>query len=172
MTQKLKSNALEMAEADMRSGDYGLARQRLESHIAAKGYDADLMNRLGRISYDMHDPYNAGRHWIVSAAEGPEVDHSIAVFLRRAGTHPHQIGMQVLRAARLPSFAEYPPSVRTRIERLGLKSSFEGLCDRRSIQYPTNGAAKLITILVVIALIFVVGFIIIGLIAVGDWLWT
>ena len=169
MSRESKRNALQLAEDDLRAGDYGQARQRLEGYLASKGYDPQLMGRLGRISYEMHDLYNAGRHWLLSTAQGEEVDRSIQVFLKRAGTHPHQIGMQVLRTARLPSFSDYPAAVQERLNRLGLKDSFDGLLGRKQ-SYKVGKIGILFAGLFFLGMVLFLLLSIVGTIAVANWL--
>ena len=60
-------SALQRAEEDVKRGDYGLARQRLISYLHTKGYDAELLARIGRLCFDMHDLFQAGRYWLLSA---------------------------------------------------------------------------------------------------------
>lgn len=113
-------NAIKKAEGDIQRGDYGSARRRIESYIMVKGYDAELMAKLGQISFEMRDLFNAGRHWLVSTAEGEHVERAIQNFIESAGKHPNQIASEVLRAARLSSIEKYPALVQERLRRLGL----------------------------------------------------
>jgi len=112
--------ALERAERDIERGDYGLARLRLVSYLSTQGYDPDLLARLGRIAYDMHDPFAAGMYWLTSTAEGPEVEEAIAAFRRRSGHTPTQIVSQLPRMLRMAGIHAYPKIVQDRLFRLGL----------------------------------------------------
>jgi hypothetical protein len=113
-------SALERAEADIIAGNYGLARMRLESYVSSEGYDAALLSRIGQICYDMHDPFNAGRMWVVSPAQGEHVDRAIDFFLKSAHHDPRQAAGQILPGARRPSLDDYPPKVQERLRQLGL----------------------------------------------------
>lgn len=106
--------------ADINRGDYALARERLASHVNAKGYDAELLAKLGEISFEMHDHFSAGKFWLTSSAEGPDVELAIQTFVSRCGHDPHQIVSQLPRFARLKSMDGYPASATSRLERLKL----------------------------------------------------
>jgi hypothetical protein len=157
-------SALERAEADIASGDYGRARRRLESYVMAKGYDPELMTRLGQISYDMHDLFNAGRHWLLSTAQGVDVDRAIRAFLKLAGPHPHQIAMQVLRAARLPTISDYPDIVQMRLTRLKIADAFAvALTNPRKEEYRLGWKGRVLAVVFVIVLLAMCTFMIIGI---------
>ena len=116
----VRTSAIERAEDDLQQGDYGLARQRLTSYLSNQGYNADVLARIGRISYDMHDLFQAGRYWLLSSAEGDDVEDAVAQFVRNSGDEPRSIVSQLPRAARLPRLEDYPGVVQDRLRRLGL----------------------------------------------------
>ncbi len=116
----MRTSALERAEQDIERGDYGLARQRLTSYLSTRGYDPDVMARIGRISHDMHDMFQAGRFWLLSSAEGDAVDENVARFVRHAGSEPRAVVSQLPRAARLSRLEDYPAVVQERLRRHGL----------------------------------------------------
>lgn len=107
---------LQRVEEDLQRGDYKLAETRLSAHMNSKGYNAEMMARLGRIAHDMRDPFAAGKYWIVSTAEGPEVEAAINVFLQRCNKDPRQAASQVPRYARLKLLASYPLFVQARLQ--------------------------------------------------------
>jgi hypothetical protein len=111
----------ERVQRDLERGDHWLARQRLSSFLSAKGYDPDVLVRLGQISYEMHDAYEAGRMWLTSPPEGAHVEGAIRTFVARARHDPRQVALQLPRAARLPRLDDYPPVVQERLARLGLQ---------------------------------------------------
>ncbi len=108
---------------DRGNGDYGTALQRLLSHMASKGYDADLLAQAGQIAYEMHDLRQAGRLWLTSSAEGEHVDRAIEVALGKRRRDPRNTVSQLPRAARLPRVENYHPVARERVVRLGLQES-------------------------------------------------
>lgn len=116
-----KPSITERVEADLRAGDFASARSRLISHLNTCGYDAALVERVGRICADMHDPPEAGRFWLLADVEGPEVEAAIDRFLRNVQ------GCVTLR--RLPHFArrtplaDYPPRVRERLTSLNISEA-------------------------------------------------
>lgn len=76
---------------DIARGDLGMAKRRLGASLGSRGYDAVTLGKLGRVCWEMRDPYEAGRHWLLSTETGPEVDSAIKVFLDRNGRKPEQI---------------------------------------------------------------------------------
>ena len=165
-------SALERAEEDIRAGDYGRARRRLESYLSAKGYDADIMNRLGQISYDMHDLFNAGRHWLVGTMQGEHVDRSIDIFVRASGGKPQQIATQVVRAARLDSIEHYPEAVQQRLSRLNLGAALAAAAPKAAKKPEESGlAVKVIKLIVILVCLAGLCVFIAGLQTVYHWLW-
>lgn len=106
---------LQRVEDDLQRGDYKLAETRLSDYLRTKGYNPDLLARLGRIAHDMRDPCAAGKYWLVSNAEGAEVDASIDALVQRCGRNPRQLVSSVPRYARLKKFDDYPAIVRNRL---------------------------------------------------------
>ncbi len=164
-----KPNLTERIEADIAAGDYGLARQRLASHLGAKGYDAESLAKLGQISYDMHDRYQAGRFWLCASAEGDQVESAIAVFLKHAGKTPKQIVAQLPRYARAADLETYPEIVRVRLRRLNLEESITHSASAgQSRSAPPGEYAFVIGCLVVVLAVLTV--FVAGIIQVGKWL--
>jgi len=110
----------ERVQQDVARGDYGLARTRLLSHLQQQGYSADLLARIGRLSFDMHDLTNAGRYWLISNAEGPEVDAAVRAFADRCGCNAGNMVSQLPQAFRQKPMASYPPVVQARLGRFGI----------------------------------------------------
>lgn len=113
-------NAIERAKQDIEQGDLWLARQRLESYLGSKGYDADVLNLLGRISADMHCRFDAGRFWLMGTEESEEADFAIEEVFNRANRNRAQVVAFLPKAARLKSIEHYPEAVQKRLERLEL----------------------------------------------------
>lgn len=128
----------ERIDRDLANGNHWLARQRIESYLATKGYDADLLARAGRIAHDMHDDYNAGRLWLMSNATGPEVDRAIDVFMQYVGKNLQQAAWQLPRAARLVAKHDLPARVRQRLERLELEDPVAKARAGSGIDYPPS----------------------------------
>jgi hypothetical protein len=115
-------SAIDRARRDLERGDHWLARRRLASFLSTVGYDPDVVEELGQISYDMHDAYEAGRMWLTSLAEGDHVEHAINVFVEHAGRDARQVCGQLPRVVRLPMLEAYPEKVQDRLRRLGLNA--------------------------------------------------
>lgn len=116
-----RGNRLDVrVEQDLARGDFGMARTRLLSHLQQQGYSAGLLSRIGRISFDMHDLFNAGRYWLLSDAQGAEVDAAIAAFADRCGGIAGNMVAQLPQAFRKKPMASYPPPVQVRLRRLGV----------------------------------------------------
>lgn len=164
-------SALERAEADILAGNYGLARMRLESYVSSKGYDAALLSRIGQICYDMHDLFNAGRMWVVSPAQGEQVDRAIDFFLKAAHHDPRQAAGQLLPAARRPSLDDYPPKVRERLRQLGLAEAVtEGHRHKISITARKRAFRDRVAVVIFMAVVIVcVGSCIVGLKTIVSW---
>ncbi len=115
-----REEAVARARADIEHGDLGKARRRLKTTLRNLGYDPELISLLGKISHDMRDPFEAGRYWLCSTAEGEEVERDIATFVAQAGGKPESVRSQLPRALRLGSLDKYPPGVQERLRRLQL----------------------------------------------------
>jgi len=114
---------LDRIQRDIDQGDYALARDRLASHVNSKGYNPELLARLGRISHDMHDLFGAGKYWLLSSAEGEFVDAAIREFARRCGENRDQMVSQLPKTVRLHAIDDYPTHVRARLRHWQLESS-------------------------------------------------
>lgn len=117
-------NALERAERDIQQGDHWLARQRLTSYLATKGYDSAILEKLGQISWDMHDKYNAGCFWFTSDTEGEEVDEAISMFLNHAGSDAQQVVGNLPNFVRVRKLEDYPVVVQESLKQHGLEEAF------------------------------------------------
>lgn len=111
---------LERAQHDVERGDHWLALRRLECYVSSKGYDPQLLERIGRIAHGMHDAYTAGRWWLTSTATGGDVEAAIETFIAYAGRDPRQILRQLPKVVRLAYLGGYPQSVQQRLRKLGL----------------------------------------------------
>lgn len=159
--------AVERARRDVEQGRHWLARQRLGSYLVTNGYDPDILAMIGRISYEMHDEYDAGRMWLLSSAKGSEVERAIDTFLARAGKDPNQIVSQLPRSVRLRVLEQYPESIRSRIRRCGLAEAI--LWDPKQKagegDLPWYGTAIILIVLIFCLIVFFVG---VG--TVTDWI--
>lgn len=135
------SSARERAAEDCARGEYGRARQRLASLLASQGYDAELLAELGRICQRMGDTAEAGRYWLVSSAEGPEVDAAAAVFVRLHGARAAQVFSQLPARAR-KSLAAYPPAAQARLRAHGLEAFFAAHLERPPGRTATPAGAE------------------------------
>jgi len=145
---------LERVESDLCKRDYGLARVRLANHIASKGYDAELIRRLGQISFDMHDHFEAGRCWLMTPGKESHINAAIEEFVRRCNRDPSQIASQIPQWMRMRVFAEYPEEVQARLKSYGLESSIIRREPRRPRE-PTWEDTRIGHVVIMSLLIFV-----------------
>lgn len=162
----------ERIEKDIARGDFGLARERLLSHLHSKGYDPELLAQLGELCFEMHDLAAAGKYWLASSASGVEVDAAIELFVRRCGGIPEHTAAQLPRFIRLKSLNDYPASVRERLERVGL---LEAIQVRARLDKPRSRTMmKSTEWIVMIIAIIVIGCAavscIIGVGQIGNWI--
>ena len=119
-----RENLNERVQQDVVRGDLGMARTRLLSLLQQQGYSADLLARIGRISFDMHDLANAGMYWLVSNALGPEVDAAIQAFADRCGGIAGNMVTQLPQFLRRMPLARYPAEVQARLGRFGIDERY------------------------------------------------
>ena len=164
-------NALERAKSDLQAGNYGLARQRLESYVGAKGYDPELMARIGQLCFDMHDPFNAGRMWIVSAAQGEHVERAIDAFMSVSGRDCRQAAFMILSAARLPAISDYPIGVQGRLRNRGLDVAIVNACRCKKAAAPNQRTfvKRIAGVVFVAVLLAFVGSCIVGVKTIFSW---
>jgi hypothetical protein len=163
-------SAIERAKRDIEEGDYGAARQRLRAYLATKGYEQEIVARLGQISYEMHDMYEAGRFWLLSDAEGSHADHAISCFLKRAGKDPRQIVSQLPHTVRLRSLDEYPEAVRARLRSLALDEAISQAGRGRASKPPNTWGDRAVLSGCILVLLFGVVVFCVGLWQIGRWL--
>jgi hypothetical protein len=166
----MRTSALDRAEQDIERGDYGLARQRLTSYLSTGGYDADVMAKIGRISHDMRDLFQAGRFWLLSLAEGSEVEEAVANFVEQAGSEPRAIVGQLPRVSRLPDLDDYPHVVQERLRRFGLDKEIvrAGRAAQEGKSFNLRDGAIISGCLVVV--LCILGVFVVGVIQIGSWL--
>lgn len=156
--------AILRADEDIKRGDYALARERLTSLLATRGYDSELLDRIGDICFEMKDLSRAGRYWFLSARTDDETERVIEIFLSNSGSTPDRIVQQLPRHALQKRISDYPERVQARIEfnRLGDAIERAAKTGRKLGDTPskTEGLRSMITcltVLAVIAAVFVAG---------------
>ena len=149
-----------------------MARQRLTSRLAHQGYDPDLLAEIGHVAHLMGDPREAGRFWLMSAAEGPELDEAVRAYVATCGGLVQQVVARLPRAARLSTLDEYPETVRRRWERLAIGPyvcppwASWGTVDCRE---PSSGGLGCVAVfLLVCALVLVCA--VVGAVTIVGWL--
>jgi len=163
-------SALERAEDDIRQGDLAMARQRLTSLLDARGYDPGLAARIGRIALDMHDPFEAGRFWLLSDAVGAEVEHCIDVFVRRAGGKPEAMVRYFSRGLRVSDVDLYVAVARERIARYGLHATLLTIRPRdQSFAGTSRAAGKLFSLGCFLLVALLIGVFAVGVVTVVGW---
>jgi hypothetical protein len=166
-------SAIERAEQDVERGDYGLARVRLADYLNSKGYDAGILDRLGRISYEMHDLSQAGRYWLASTAEGPHVEDTVAAFVGRTGTDPRVTVSRLPRVVREAPMSALPSIAKDRLRRLGLDEALGKWCPGQPPvgAKPLGRIARATIALVFLALVIVLCIVVCtGLWTISNWL--
>jgi len=163
-------DAVGRAEEDLRQGDYAKARQRLESYLNRAGYQPELLAWIGRIAYDMHDLHTAGRMWLLSTAEGEDVDRAIGIFLQTASSAPRQALLQIPRPARLATLAAYPAPVQNRLQSLGLANEIPRVYQPRPVPgSKVTAGTRVMGIVFFAALLLFVGSCTVGVVTIVSW---
>lgn len=144
----------ERIERDVARGDYGLARERLLSHLNSKGYDPELLAQLGELCFKMHDLAAAGKYWLASSAQGQNVDEAIQEFMRRCGRIPEHVSAQLPGFVQLTGLDGYPLIARDRINALGLAESI--LRRQQAGGRPRRPTSKFVEFIVVVVTIAVI----------------
>ncbi len=168
-------SAIERAEQDVERGDYGMARVRLASYLNAKGYDADMLNRLGQISFEMHDPSQAGRYWLASSADGEHVEQAVAAFMDRMGKDSRSAVSRLPRVVREAPTGALPPVAKDRLRRLGLDEALSKWgAEGRTLQAKELGRVGKLILILVFAVLCLVGCIVVctGVWTISDWLFN
>jgi hypothetical protein len=153
----------ERIEADLARGDFARARMRLNSHLSSKGYNEELLTWAGRISFDMHDPIQAGRYWLVTGAAEERVEQAINGFARECALNPDVMVSQLPRWMRFKSLSEYPPAVQRRLQALGLHEKILEVPPRSPViqGWPDSLFGKIAILcaylLVIVIVLFVIG---------------
>jgi hypothetical protein len=114
---------VERAQAELARGEPWRARRRLASYVASGPYLPEALALLGRVCHQMGDWPEAGRAWLLSDAEGEEVERAVALFVSLHGEEPRRLVAQLPRRTRLASPEAYPPAARRRIDALGLEAA-------------------------------------------------
>lgn len=114
---------VERAQAELARGEVWRARRRLASYAVSGSYLAEVLALLGAVCQRMGDVPEAGRFWLLSDAEGEEVERAVALFvsLHEQGG-PRRLVAQLPRRTRLASLEAYPEAARRRILALGLEA--------------------------------------------------
>ena len=120
-----KPDLLDRVRADLDRGDHWLARQRLESHLSTVGYDAEILSKLGDIASAMHDGFAAGRYYLTSASEGPNVDTAVATLVRHLRSDPKHIAAQLPHVIRTVNPDRFPEAAVRRIRDLNLQAAIK-----------------------------------------------
>jgi hypothetical protein len=132
--------ALERADEDVARGDLGSARRRLASFVASGEYRPDVLARVGNLCLTMGDPVEAGRWYLLSSAEGTDVEHAVRRFVDTCGGNPAQALATLPHFRRRSDFAQYAGAPRARIEQFGLSAPLEVEARLRN---PPGGPARL-----------------------------
>lgn len=123
MEPRPSSRVIERAQAELARGEVWRARRRLASYAVSGPYLPEALALLGTVCHRMGDLPEAGRFWLLSDAEGEEVERAVALF---ASMHqkggPRRLAAQLPKRVRLASLDVYPAPARRRILALGLEA--------------------------------------------------
>lgn len=163
--------ALEQADSDISHGDLGSARRRLESLLNTLGYEPELMARIGQICFKMQDPYFAGQMWLLSGAEGDDVERAVDHFVCRAGPDPANVAHNLPAVVHRVCILTYPPPARVRIDRLHLEPAIaRARRECASWRQPGSFAGKLMIGTFIALAILAIVCCMIGAVTVVSWL--
>ena len=82
---------LERIDADVASGDFGKARDRLHGLLATYPEDMALRHRLGDLYWQLQYPAMAGRYWYMEESKTPDMVAACEAFERSCGGSPFHI---------------------------------------------------------------------------------
>lgn len=165
-------NLDERIQQDIARGDYGTARVRLLSRLNEHGYSAAIMARLGRVSFDMRDPVSAGRYWIFSSEQGPEVDSAIEAFARQFSRIATSMAAQFPQNLRQKPIGSFPLEVQARLRRYGIDEK----CLKESIETdphrpaPDTWKNRIVWLIFGAVVLFILGSMVVGAITIVRWI--
>ena len=84
----MNDRTLNRIEADIASGDYGKARDRLHGLIATYPDALPLRRRLGDVYWQLQYPAMAGRYWYLEEDRSPQMAQACRAFERSCGNDP------------------------------------------------------------------------------------
>lgn len=161
----------ERAKLDLENGDHWLARTRLKSLLTTNGYDPELLKEIGQISYDMYDAFDAGRMWLLSTAEGKQVDDAIEKFIKHSGPKICRCVNQLPNSIRLTTIDQYPATVQDRIKSLKLEQFIPSTYKKK--QYDEGKMSwkeKVVIGAFIIAVFFACGCTLVGCYQIEKWI--
>jgi hypothetical protein len=90
---------VDRARGDLQSGRSWKARDRLAGHVASNR-DAEALDLLGQVHYDMGDLPAAGAVWFGTTRRGADVDEAVAAWRERHGDNFDQMWRSIPRSLR------------------------------------------------------------------------
>ncbi len=91
-----RETTLRKVDEAMASGDFGLARDRLQGLLASYPDDLTLRSRLGGVYWKLQNPTMAGRYWFLEESTSPAMVTAKEAFERSCG-HSAQRMLQQLK---------------------------------------------------------------------------
>ena len=107
-------------------GEVWRAKEILRGNIRLRGYDADLLERYGRLLLEIGEMSEAGKYLFLSGRRSPEYEQAISVYLERHMPNPEHMYFSFPRVARLDDFDEYPDEVRRTLESIDFPVALDG----------------------------------------------
>jgi len=108
-------SGLERARADRAADRSWVARDRLHGVFAANPTSQEVLELLGRVSFEMGDLPEAGRYWYLTETDNEEARLANAAFEKRFGSNPHAVVHSIPLKAPI---SVYPPLVQDRLAAL------------------------------------------------------
>jgi hypothetical protein len=156
-----RDEALERVSLEVENGRAWRAKEILEGHIGTYAFDPELYAAYGRLLENMGDHARAGLYLFLggTAVDSPAVD----LFLGRHREPQDLIGTFPVRA-KLPSFADYPETVRAHLQELGARPrrKRDPVPAGFTAPWPWLDSAWVSVVVVLLLLAFVIGFVWIG----------
>jgi hypothetical protein len=160
---------LTRAEQAVHRGQLWRAKEILQGTIRSRRYDPVMFERLGTVLLQMGDLPEAGKYLFLCGRREAAYNEAIALFLRRfRRTRPLQLYSAFPRAARLAHRGDYPPSVETELEQLGLPELLPA--PRRRLDTATRLDAPLVGVGCFAGVILILGLAVVGAISLVQWM--
>ena len=185
----MKEETLHRIQADIAASDLGKARDRLHGLIATYPDDLALRLRLGQVYWELRYPSMAGRYWYLEEEKTPDMTAACLLFERSCGGNPVNLLLGIKFRGDIERIRDtYAGRTLLELQRRAEESygcTIEfGKTGRERYQYPRSsdrssdegGKSWLLALAIAalvalaIAALVALGLMVIGLVAVLQWL--